>query len=1145
MIHLLPGRSRERLYCKFLLQKFFILSLILFISTYRPAAGAQASDVARFTFSLKDVSLVTVFDQIQKHSSYRILYNADLVKELGNVSVTVKEAPIEIVMNKCISGKPLKYSLSGNTIVISYPSHPERAKQDLTTSSKDTTLPVTGRVVSAGSGEPLIGASVKWKGTTQGTITNGQGNFSLPVSTGSHILTVSYIGFQTKDVEVDVRPGGPLTIDLTASSATLGEVVISTGYQEINKESYTGTAITVSGEDLKKVNPQSILQSLQVFDPSFKIVQNNLAGSDPNQLPNINVRGSTALPGGSNTGIISRNNLAGTVNMPTFILDGYEVNVQKIFDLDINRVKSVTLLKDAAATAVYGSRAANGVVVIVTKPPKEGKLQLSYNYELNVTTPDLTAYHVLNASQKLEYEKLAGLYISENNPALSQDQLDDIYYHKKELVLSGVNTDWLVQPLRTTFGQKHSVYLEGGSPAFRYGLSLRYQTSPGVMKGSKRNRYSTDLDLSYNIHDKLLFKNTISITKTNSQSSPYGNFADYVGMNPYYPKTDTAGHILQVVDSWTDRSRNGTINITPVLNPMYNATLGSFNKSEYLEIIDAFSTDWTIVRGLRLKGLISVNQTRATGDNFVSPFANAFYFYPTDALNKRGSYDYNNNTQTSVDGTLTLSFNRRINKNFINLVIGSNMRTYLSDLKAISAIGFTNDHFSDIGFANSYATGSTPYSDVQQERLIGAFTSLNYSYNDKYLLDFTFREDGASKFGANKRVAPFTALGLGWNIYKEDFMQGSIFSRLKIRASTGLTGSVSFSPYMARATYNYYLNNWYATGAGAIVNDYGNKNLQWQKTRDYDLGMEIGFLDDRLLIMPRYYYKLTHGLIADVTLPPSTGFSTYKDNIGDMRNAGWELNFQYNVIRAKNFNLNLTANLVSNKNTIVRISDALKAYNTRVDSAQKDPGNIGAPLLHYQEGQSLNTIYAVRSLGIDPEDGKEIYVKKDGTLTYDWNAQDIVPVGNAEPKVEGYFGASIRYKQFNLNFNFYTRLGGQQYNQTLVDRVENADPRYNVDSRVFDDKWKAPGDLTFYKNIADLGQTQVSSRFVQSDNELELQSLYLSYDAKKSFYSKFGMESLRFAFTMNDAWRWSSIRQERGIDYPYARSFTFSLMTNF
>jgi hypothetical protein len=232
---------------------------------------------------------------------------------------------------------------------------------------------------------------------------------------------------------------------------------------------------------------------------------------------------------------------------------------------------------------------------------------------------------------------------------------------------------------------------------------------------------------------------------------------------------------------------------------------------------------------------------------------------------------------------------------------------------------------------------------------------------------------------------------------------------------------------------------------------------------------------------------------------------------------------------------------VHNKNTIVKISNALKAYNTHVDSAQTKTENQGAPLLHYVEGQSLNTIYAVRSMGIDPENGREIFVKKDGTLTYDWDAQDIVPVANTEPKVEGYFGSSIRYKQYNLTFNFYTRLGGKLYNQTLVDRVENADPTYNVDSRVFDEKWKQSGDRAFYKNIADLGQTQVSSRFVQPDNFLQLQSFYLSYDAKKSFYQKFGMQNLRFAFTMNDVFSWSSAQQERGIDYPFAHSFTFSL----
>jgi hypothetical protein len=382
-------------------------------------------------------------------------------------------------------------------------------------------------------------------------------------------------------------------------------------------------------------------------------------------------------------------------------------------------------------------------------------------------------------------------------------------------------------------------------------------------------------------------------------------------------------------------------------------------------------------------------------------------------------------------------------------------------------------------------------------------------------------------------------------MHKESFMKESPFSRFKIRASTGLTGSVSFSPYMAQTTYSYYMNNWYSTGPGATVNNYGNEDLEWQKTRNYDIGLELGFMEDRLQIMPRYYIKKTRGLIASVTLPPSTGFASYLDNIGDMENKGWELSFQYNVIRNKDFNWNLTTNLVHNENIIVKISDALKAYNSEVDDAQQDAANQGVPLLHYVEGQSLNTIYAVPSLGIDPESGREVYLKKDGTRTFDWDARDIRPVGIDQPEVEGYFGSSVRYKNFNLNFNFNTRWGGNHYNQTLVDRVENADPRYNVDSRVFADKWKAPGDHAFYKNIADLGQTQTVSRFVQKDNVLELQSLYLSYELPKARLLNSRIQSLRVAFTMNNLVRWSSISQERGIDYPFARSFNISLTGRF
>jgi TonB-linked SusC/RagA family outer membrane protein len=698
--------------------------------------------------------------------------------------------------------------------------------------------------------------------------------------------------------------------------------------------------------------------------------------------------------------------------------------------------------------------------------------------------------------------------------------------------------------LRTTFGKKHSAYIEGGENAIRYGVEFRYQTMPGVMKGSTRDRYSTGLNLSYSPGSKLLFRNQLTVTQMKAKESPYGSFSDYVSANPYYPIKDSAGNILQQIDSWVFQgSRGAETKVT--LNPMYNATLGSFSKSDYLELIDMLSIDWTITNGLRLQGQVSLNETKSTADVFVSPFANDYFYYSADMMDQRGRYDYGSTNETRVDGKVTLIYNRQVKRHFFNMILGSNVQTFLSRYRGDSAVGFTNDRFTDIGLANGYAKDTKPRTSVVKERLAGVILSMNYSYDNKYLMDFSFREDGSSKFGRNRRQAPFTALGLGWNMHKESFMDNSVISRLKIRSSVGFTGSVSFSPNVAQTTYNYYTGKWYSTGVGAVVNNYGNDNLEWQKTFSYDAGFELGLMKDRLVIIPRYYYRLTKGLVADVSLPPSTGFNSYKENVGDMRNTGVELSIQYTAFRNKDWNVNLFANMVRNTNTIVKISNALKAYNDKVDDAQIKDENKGAPLLRYNEGQSVDAIYAVRSLGVDPENGRELFVKKDGTLTYDWNVKDMMPVGNSAPKGEGSFGSNVRYKQFNLSLNFFTRFGGQLYNQTLVDRVENADPRYNVDSRVFEAKWKTRGDHTFYKNIADLGQTQTSSRFVQRNNMVELQSFYLSYDVSKSLYAKMGMRSLRFSFNMNDVWRWSSIQQERGIDYPYARSFTFSLQAGF
>jgi len=1118
-----------------LLLMFKLTAVFVLLTCLQAGARALAQGI---TLSEESAPMEKVLKEIRKQSGLTIWYEDALLQKSKPVDIHIRNGNLDTVLAHIFRDQPLSYEIINHSILAI-------REREAETSPKAVSPPfvVHGKVLGE-EGEPLAGVSVSVKGSRQGTVTNAKGEFALSGLDSLATLVLTGANTETKEIKLEGRT--TLVIRLKNKVQQISEVAItvSNGYQEISKENFTGTAVTISGEDLKKVDPQNVLRSLQSFDPSFKIVENNLAGSNPNALPNINVRGSTALPSGSGTDVISRNTLSSGVNLPTFILDGYEVSLEQVYDLDINRIKSITLLKDAAATAVYGSRAANGVVVITTNPPKNGKLQVSYNYELNTTTPDLTQYHVLDASQKLAYENMAGLYNANNNGALSQDQLNDVYYHKLGMILSGVNTYWLSQPLQTTFGQKHSVYVEGGSGPFRVGLAARYETSPGVMKGSGRDRYSTDLTLSYNLGSKFLFRNDISATQMNSVASPYGDFSNYARMNPYYPKYDSTGHIAQVVDTYVDRSGGG-VTTNYELNPMYDATLKSFNKDQYFQFVDAFSADWTIMQGLRLRGQISVNRTSGSSDQFISPMANEYYFYSSTQLNEKGSYTYGDSVTTVADGNMTLNYNHKLGGHFLNVLVGANFRTSLTDTKSFSATGFTNDQFPDIGFAYGYATGSTPNSYVDKERLFGTFASANYSYKDKYLMDLTFREDGSSQFGSNNRIAPFSAVGIGWNMHKEDFMKGSPFSRLKIRASTGLTGSVSFAPYMAQTTYSYYTGSWYSTGAGAIVSNYGNQNLQWQKTRDYDLGMEIGLLQDRILIMPRYYYKLTTGLVSSVSLPPSTGFSSYLDNVGNMRNTGEELNLQVNVIRNRNFNLSLTANLTHNRNVIVKISDALKAYNERVDSAQTNSANMGAPLLRYQEGQSLDAIYAVRSLGIDPETGNEIFVKKNGTLTYNWSVNDIVPAGNTESKVEGFFGTNVRYKQFNLLLNFYTRLGGQLYNQTLVDRVENADPHYNVDYRVLSQRWEKPGDRVFFKNVADLGQTQVSSRFIQRDNVLALNSFYLSYDAGHGFSSKLGMRGLRFAFTTNDLFWWGSVKQERGIDYPYARSFTTSILANF
>jgi len=1117
-----------------------LTAILLLFGAMHLSAAVYSQNV---TISRRNTTLETVFKDIKKQTGYLFFYNGKVNTTSQLLNVELKNVPLSEALAVCLANNNLTYNIVNNTIVIR---NKVNSAQN-TALSADKSITITGKILDNDKGEPIPGVNITIKGSKNlRTQSNAKGEFQLEAEEGD-VLVFTYIGFKPK--EISVNGAEYLTIRLDAQVNSMTDVVI-TGYQSIKKDNYTGSAVVIKGEELKRLNPQNILKSIQSFDPSFRMIDNNLLGSDPNALPKINVRGATALPS-INDDILDRNNLSSAYNLPVFIMDGFEVPLQKVSDLDINRIESITLLKDAAATAVYGSRAANGVLVITTKAPIPGKLQLSYNYELNFTAPDLSDYHVLNGAQKLEYEKLAGLYITGNSTAATQEELDKQYYAKLKNVASGVNTYWLAQPLRNTYGQKHSLYAQGGDSTFRYGLDLRYQTSPGVMKGSTRDRYSAGMSFNYNPNRRLLFKNEITITQVNAVNSNYGDFETYVYMNPYYPKTDASGNLIREIANWkidthaqgADQYKN-----VPVYNPLYEASLGNFSKNNYLEFIDAFSADWKILPDLRLRGLVSLNKTKAVTDRFVSPLSNTFIEGPLDEIQNRGSYDYGSDDLLNIDGNVTLQYNKQLGSHIFNVVAGANVTSKKSDIKTFQAIGFTNDRFTNIGFARSYKEDAAPISGIALDRLVGSFFTGNYSFQNKYLLDASFRVDGSSKFGSDRRFAPFWSAGIGWNVHNEAFMKAlPAISRFKLTATSGQTGSVEFPANLAKSIYTYQTANWYSTGIGATVDGYGNEDLQWQKTISYDYALDLGLFDNRLMINPRYYSKLTKGILTDINIAPSTGFTTYKANLGDITNKGFEVFLMATAYKSKDLNINITANVAHNKNKIVKISNSLKAYNNRVDTTQANEKNNlkSTPLPRYMEGQSMNTIYAVKSLGIDPENGKEIYVKRDGSLTYEYDIADTQPVGNTTPKAEGSFGSSINYKQFLLSFSFFYRFGGDIYNQTLVDRVENADPRFNVDSRALEEKWVNPGDVTFYKNIMSTDKSFASSRFIQKDNLIELRSVYLSYDLKKNVAKRFGCQSLRTAITANDIFRSSSIEVERGITYPFARSLTFSLLATF
>jgi TonB-linked SusC/RagA family outer membrane protein len=1077
------------------------------------------------SMNMKRASLEQVLKEIQRASGYYILYNIQDVKPVTDVSVEVKEVEVEVALDIALRGTSLRYLIEDRTILIAKKGEQSPVKR------------VIQGVIRDEKGQPVPGATIQVKGLMVGASSRVDGSFRMEVSVEDPVvLLISCIGMEP--VEVALEGDKPVNVVMKERIAEMDEVVV-TGIFARSRESYTGAVTTITADELRRASNTNLLTQIANVDPSFHVLENNVYGSDPNRLPDIQMRGSTSLSVGMRE-LQDDSQDPSLANLPLFIVDGFEVELRQVLDMDPALAESITLLKDASSTALYGSRGANGVVVITTRKPTKGQLRLSYKGDLNLEAPDLTSYDLMNAPEKLEFERLSGIYEQGGNPAKNQEY-KELYLERLQEVKRGVDTYWLKYPVRVGIGQRHSARLDGGSEEFRYAVNLGYQHVAGTMKGSLRSTISGGMFLRYD-RNSLTFQNELIATFNNSANSPYGGFSQYTLLNPYYAPRDAEGNLKKTLDDRYTPFRIFTG------NPLHDAALPSRNDASYDQIKDNLAVDWRLSPSLWAKGRVSFTRQSGRSDVYVSAKNSRFETadYEGENYSRRGTYDYQTNYLFRYEADVTLNYSAVAREKHA-IQAGFNYRVSESRVEshAVRAEGYTAANMHLFGVANGYAKDGKPSSNEAVTRALGGLLNASYAYDNRYFADASVKIDASSQFGARRRFAPFWSAGVGWNVHREQFLESDWVDNLRARLSYGVSGSQKFKPYQAMTTFSYFERN-YRFWNGYYMMALGNEDLRWETTGQFNAGVDVELFDRRIRLHADFYNKDTYDLLADVNSPLASGFYNYKDNIGKVRNRGVELSLVlYPVMdKQRGITWSVGGSMIHNKNTVLKISDALDELNKEIAATDRV-----SPSFLVKEGESLNTIYAVRSLGIDPSNGAEVLVKSDGTKVFgdEWSASDKVPCGVADPEAWGTLNTMFRHGNFSCSLVFGYRVGADVYNQTLVDKVENVDPLKNADRRAFYDRWKNPGDRVKFKGLAYYQLvTGASSRFVMREYMLDCRSINLSWDFVGDGLRRVaGVSRLTMAAHAEDLFRLSTIRRERGTAYPFAYRFSFSVSALF
>lgn len=1014
---------------------------------------------------------------------------------------------------------------------------------------------ITGRVMDENR-SPLAGASVQVKDNTNiGVTTDGNGRYSISVPDVTGALVFSFVGMDEK--EVALRPNSNVINVTLSGGLVLEEVVVNAGIITRDAATFTGSVKTVSQAELKQAGTMNVLTALSSLDPSFVIVPNNLTGSDPNAMMTVELNGKTTANFYTTAEEITAS--ANNPNQPLFVLDGFETSMQKIMDMDINRIESVTVLKDAGSTAIYGSKGANGVVVVETVKPKPGELMIDYNLNLKTEFADLSVYNLMNARQKLDFEAESGYYDTSNtmwnNPA---NPKFESYQSVLAQIERGVDTYWLKYPVRTGITHAHALTVSGGDGKLNYSVNAGFTNHQGVMKGSSRQNVTGGVFLQYRV-GALNVTNDMNFSSTAQHSGSYGSFQTWAYMSPYYKPYDDEGRVRPNAN---DTGTGGF-----VANPMWNARLSSDYLNKMYDFRNNTRFEYMLPDlGLRFYGGLSLSRSGSNGMNYKDA---AHTDFRSMAEADKGSATYSTSSQWSYSAHIAARLSRTFGEghNFTlhgrAQVDNNNMENFSTNVRGLPQGTMPNPSMGE------YPPNSKPTFMQNIHRGADFLLTLNYNYMQRYLSDFTLQHMGATTFGKDNPFTTNWSIGLGWNIHREAFAENWTWTdNMKLRGSVGTSANQNFT-IIPQNIYDYVAgSNYY--GMFWVLNKFANPYVDWAKTTNISVGLDLTLLNDRLNATVDLYSKKTDPMVISLPYPPSSGQTGYDTNMGYTKTIGWTASLSYNILRRPEDRLvfNVFASAGSNRTTYGGVGEAFKLINEQLANSlnidiEDEDGNpileniekVNQSLLNnmmlrrYYDGADADALWAVRSLGIDPATGREVYMTKDGKPTFAYNFDDAVEIGSSRPKLLGTFGLTFNWKNLRSNIIFGYSLGGHVVDQALFNKVENItfeNILRNQDKRAGTERWEDPGDISQFRSIKIGTKSEPTTRFIRKENYLEARAIQIGWDFSRArFMERSRLRSLVATVSAENLFRLSSVEIERGITYPFARAITFKLTTSF